>query len=396
MRPIHFIKYCQRRIAKQGNESSWHSITSRTNGPTPTMRTFCSQRQHHPAVTRMQQQQRGHVNYEESSRTNILLNDRFILLLGALAGSAFFSSTLLSHNLEGSSPTRLEQNINDSTIDDEDIKLERILQESIHKKRVRSTKRMEKYEESQLPRDDPETTSELCNSYRKGPCRAVWRQLEWCIRDNGKTNLCDVYIPAVQECLQIHQHLYELIALDTKQTQARDIELDYRFDDKGSLENIQINWQGWYDFLKQEGSLERVKADYAGWNSLDKFVPYYKRFIILEKNAPELVTVQAVIPSVRNGKPLQNVYCLDQDGLLLGILNVESTISKDQSSTLNLSIVPGMTLSITLKALYKENGASHPNKKPYQYDAILCTSGEIELEKIAEQVVPMEDPSKTR
>jgi len=268
----------------------------------------------------------------------------------------------------------------------------------LDKKRLRASRKTVVDLYKNLPEEDPSTTSPLCQTFRQGPCRDDWRKLEFCVRDmytatrgrrNRDTGECDSYIATFRKCWKEDEHthlLYKLIELDVFQQQVRDMELDYRYDDKGSMDP-RMDWTAWLHFLKEEGSLERAEKDCSEWTSLDKFVPLWKRFVILEKK-PFLVNICTTVPPQHGDKSLVAVYALDQDSLVAGY-------SDDGSGRLPVTIVPGMTKTLTIKALYKENSIAHTvdKKKEYELEAILCVSPEMSLASVAQTVVPLQEPS---
>jgi len=257
-----------------------------------------------------------------------------------------------------------------------------------------------KYEN--LPDEDEDTNCLLCKIYRQGPCRPYWRKFEYCVKDQRgekDTGDCDKFVLPFEDCWKEHLSLYELIALDANQIDARDIELDYRYDKKEAIKP-KMEWTAWVEYLKEEGSLERAVEDCAAWRSLDKFVPLWKRFVILEKK-PFLLTVSAAVPRLKDGKQLKAVYALDQDGLVAGFSHCDDEHEQEKakkerkpvgtSQKLDITLVPGMTKTIQVKALYAENSKTHPEKKDYQLDSVLCVGPEMSLEKVASTVVPTEE-----
>jgi hypothetical protein len=248
-----------------------------------------------------------------------------------------------------------------------------------------------------LPDDDEETDCFLCRTHRQGPCRPQWRKFEHCVKDQSgsKDNgSCDKYVKPFEECWKENAELYVLIALDVNQVNVRNIQIDFRFSETKAL-NSKNDWKEWFDFLKDEGSFKKAIEDVAGWRSLDKFVPYWKRFVILEKK-PFIVNTSSIIPVTKDGMSLKVAYAVDQDGLVLGYADYDEQFEIEKAKEekrpvpslhkLMITLVPGMTKGVRVVGLYQEDVLDNKTEpKVHLYETDMTS-----LKDLAREVVPIE------
>jgi hypothetical protein len=197
-----------------------------------------------------------------------------------------------------------------------------------------------------LPDEDEETSCVLCNTFRQGPCRPPWRQLERCFKDGDAdpsgAARCTKYFMAHQECISGYTNLYQLINLDQKQelianTEKAVAEHERVCWPKAVAENF-IDWSQWRSFCKDMGktfqeSLQTkppsgdpqapppVTASNNEPDTTTKpplLLPLWKRGP--ENTEPLLIATEAKVPTEQNGMLLKLAYVVDQDGFALGVV----------------------------------------------------------------------------
>jgi hypothetical protein len=249
-----------------------------------------------------------------------------------------------------------------------------------------------------LPERDKETDCLLCRTHRQGPCRNVWRKFEYCVKDHSKDNtskkggtdaatVCDKYVAPFEECWKRHVNLYTLIALDVHQPVVHDLELEYRPADRRLWDTKSqpvMDWTAWLDFIRQKGSLAKALENMTTWPSLDRQVPLWQRFQILETGDPTVIQVSSAVPTTMEKDGLflqvQVVYALDQDDMLIGYSEYNGDYETQQaakekravSATIELaiSVMPAMTENVRVFALYVENPAkAGPKQKAFLYES---------------------------
>jgi hypothetical protein len=222
--------------------------------------------------------------------------------------------------------------------------------------------------------EDDETNCFLCKTHRQGPCGSFWRPFERCVKDNDEgSTLCDVFIKPFEECWSNHVGVYLLIALAVNQETVVDqIELQYKKKKKKQW-NPKVDWAAWKDLVRQKAGFGHVCRLVEGWEQLEnaKDLVLWKRFQMLEKD-PIVISVSASIPKVKDGKRLCVVYALDQDGQVVGMSEYDQGYEKDKALRENkpipkqhnlvISLIPGMTRSVQIKALFREPDSDSTGK----------------------------------
>ena len=227
-----------------------------------------------------------------------------------------------------------------------------------------SAEPVEKYEN--VPEEDEETDCFLCRTHRQGPCRDVWRNFEYCIkdhRDTGDTSQCDRFVKPFEKCWMEHIQLYLLIALDANKRDLDRIHGALRYQRPIIFEPA-MDWMPWMDFCESENFGIAVKDAYE-WSSIDKSVPYWKRFEFL-KLEPTIVNIASILPVVNDdGLKLKTAYAVDQDGIILGYAEYDEAYEAKKAADENrsvpdnhkliVSLVPGMTNAIRVVAVYRKS-----------------------------------------
>lgn len=237
-----------------------------------------------------------------------------------------------------------------------------------------------------LPVEDEPTHCSICLTYRQGPCRPLWRKVEACTKDNelpskkeqddrekngeGNENEdedddddsnrpdppCLKYMMPWIECASGYRNLYAMIELDTNYTEGiEDLErtaskhLCWMPDDTPSVDWAQ--WQDYVNILNPQWTLPspspseeqptRINVKKPWVSDLfpttrsssktrsesqshpPKKTPLWK--LLDQSSDPELVTVEAKVPSIREDSCSSNkigviecAYAIDQDGHVLG------------------------------------------------------------------------------
>jgi hypothetical protein len=180
-----------------------------------------------------------------------------------------------------------------------------------------------------LPEEDEETGCSMCNTFRKGPCRPVWRKLERCFKDheheeNGAVK-CMRYWTPHSDCLMKHTNLYHLISLDFKQELIEDVQLSTSPEERKAWTPT-VDWSNWIMFVNEVG------LDFQQTIPVeeDQKTPLWQQ--VPEDTEPVLITIKAVIPKQQqdeSGLMLKAAYAVDQDGRVLGF-----TFSKEYGEKL--------------------------------------------------------------
>jgi len=262
-----------------------------------------------------------------------------------------------------------------------------------------------------LPETDEPTDCFLCQTHRKGPCRQFWRKFEYCVKDQSKrqkeanprasantsndegdsaasavtnSTVCDKYVPPFQECWQRHSNLYQMVALEVNQATPPLLYLlqegDPNGDDVRSWEDAEkaphVDWTPWNEFVSQKGALEAAKQMVHGWEghftdnaaTNDKIsgrtmetVPLWQRYEKLGIE-PVFISTTCHIPThQKDGMVLRVAYVVDQDDQVIGmteydaaalLADTDSNNSNQTSHELTILLLPGMTQSIQINALF--------------------------------------------
>ena len=225
-----------------------------------------------------------------------------------------------------------------------------------------------------VPEEDAPTDCFLCRTHRQGPCRSPWRSFEYCAKDHATASdgddddgatRCAVFVKAFQECWMKHLNLYLLIAMTLNQERIREVERECQQQPTQSRTDLQANivWQEWNNVSDQEGFsdlCDRVRAVFANY---DKSTPVWKVYDTFDEE-PFVVNVPCHVPTRRpHGRMLKTVYGLDQDNRAIGLADYDPQyeITKAESEgrepeleshRLVLTLVPGITEAVQIKAVY--------------------------------------------
>jgi hypothetical protein len=265
-----------------------------------------------------------------------------------------------------------------------------------------------------LPDEDEPTHCSICLTYRQGPCRPYWRKVEACTKDNelpekkqendNKENgdeddednrpdpPCLKYMMPWIDCASGYRNLYALIELDTNYTEGiQDLEATSQGFCWVPGQEPSVDWSPWQDYVElinpqwklpkkrpltfrpnkkdtttngNDQSTPTPKADHF-WKSLD------------HSSDPELVQVEATIPTMLGSGILECGYALDQDGNVIGFVygtkpseaakgakasgKSDKTSSDEQDDTadttartvtMTIRLFPGGTRHVVLAAAY--------------------------------------------
>jgi len=246
--------------------------------------------------------------------------------------------------------------------------------------------------------DDDETDCFLCRTNRQGPCQLFWRKFEHCVKDNsGKENesgLCDRYISPLEQCLRKYGTLYMLISMEVQQNdleklwekpeergvsihrineeQAQSIETkpsrNTTRQSNSSSSFFQIDWTRWTEFQETKSS-KALSQTYA---KLPRTRPLWKRFPESGWQKIFSVQVSSTIQVIRRAKldtakseeklVLRIAYAVDQDDNVIGCVEYyppktdngeqKALAPEDDNRELKILLLPGMTETIQIKALY--------------------------------------------
>jgi hypothetical protein len=253
-----------------------------------------------------------------------------------------------------------------------------------------------------LPDHDEETDCLLCRTHRQGPCRTVWRKFEHCVKDhtdndsaNAKT-VCDKFVAPFEECWKQNVNMYTLIAMDVHQEDVHELELEFKGKADRKSWNPVIDWMVWLDFIRKAGSLKEALGEMTAWYSLDRKVPLWQRYQILEeKGDPIVIPVTTTVPTQQGGLLLQVVYAIDQDDMLIGYSEFDADYEEEQAKQekrpvakthqLDIQVLPAMTENLRVFGLYKprENPEMGAGKKPL--NAVLYESPKVSPQTVAKQ-----------
>jgi hypothetical protein len=267
-----------------------------------------------------------------------------------------------------------------------------------------------------LPEVDEETTCDICNTFRKGPCRKYWRKTERCWKE-GDSDKCLPYSTPFLNCSMYYRNLYVLVMLDNFQEYITAMENDAasvavrQFSDGSSHDDgspyVLVDWNPWNEFNKDFGPSfsQTIPTPPSNVHSNNKN-PLWQR--LPKDTEPILVPCNVKIPtrftSLNDVKKLMHLkvaYVTDQDGFVVGkyfkpskfnsddhAANDSANISSDSSDTskndasdnsvisstndsnsshidetdnedahaeISCILLPGETKSITVTAYYSDN-----------------------------------------
>lgn len=273
--------------------------------------------------------------------------------------------------------------------------------EVVETKRTNATDKEDPY--ANLPPDDEPTDCSMCQTFRQGPCRDLWRKLEHCFKDHEGNDVgqhCLDYFRPHSECIGNYLNLYKLIGLPMEQDIVSDIELAIS-DEERKEWNPVVDFGIWKEFIKDAGpdfcETVRGKHDKDPYpmvtlgpeepkgtvpedpNHPLNLLPLWKR--VPENKEPVTVTLNVNLPTEsKEGKILKFGYALDQDGLLLGwksnrgfgkLMDLaakkesegdDPMPSKDEDEEdsspvklLDITVLPGDTKTIQICGFYSES-----------------------------------------
>lgn len=295
-----------------------------------------------------------------------------------------------------------------------------------------------------LPETDEPTHCSICLTYRQGPCRPYWRKVEACTKDNELPDKdeqhddgndskndgdgddddtqqrpdppCFKYMMPWIDCASGYRNLYALIELDTNYTEGiADLEqtASEHYCWVPGKEPFTIDWSPWKEYVeilnphwklpsipvsgqrkqsfkkrKHTRKMDNTKhghtAAEAGsasstpsgrialWKTLD------------QSSDPELVQVEAIVPTKLEGGVLECAYALDQDNHVIGFAYGTkpseaatkagtATVDDDNAGeeddltvTLTIRLLPERTRHVVIAAAYTQVSStttSDNNKK---------------------------------
>jgi hypothetical protein len=251
-----------------------------------------------------------------------------------------------------------------------------------------------------LPDHDEETDCLLCRIHRQGLCRTVWRKFEHCVKDHSNKDsaktVCDKFVAPFEECWKQNVNMYVLIALDVHQEDVHELELEYKGKaDRKSWAPV-IDWTVWLDFIRKAGSLKEALGEMTAWYSLDRKVPLWQRYQILEeKGDPTVIPVSTMVPTQQGGLLLQVVYAIDQDDMLIGYSEFDAEYEEEQAKQekrpvakthqLDIKVLPAMTENLRVFGLYKPKENPDMNSKQKPLNAVLYESPKVSPQTVAKQ-----------
>jgi hypothetical protein len=251
-----------------------------------------------------------------------------------------------------------------------------------------------------LPDHDEETDCLLCRIHRQGLCRTVWRKFEHCVKDHSNKDsaktVCDKFVAPFEECWKQNVNMYVLIALDVHQEDVHELELEYKGKaDRKSWAPV-IDWTVWLDFIRKAGSLKEALGEMTAWYSLDRKVPLWQRYQILEeKGDPTVIPVSTTVPTQQGGLLLQVVYAIDQDDMLIGYSEFDAEYEEEQAKQekrpvakthqLDIKVLPAMTENLRVFGLYKPKENPDMNSKQKPLNAVLYESPKVSPQTVAKQ-----------
>jgi hypothetical protein len=251
-----------------------------------------------------------------------------------------------------------------------------------------------------LPDHDEETDCLLCRIHRQGLCRTVWRKFEHCVKDHSNKDsaktVCDKFVAPFEECWKQNVNMYVLIALDVHQEDVHELELEYKGKaDRKSWAPV-IDWTVWLDFIRKAGSLKEALGEMTAWYSLDRKVPLWQRYQILEeKGDPTVIPVSTTVPTQQGGLLLQVVYAIDQDDMLIGYSEFDAEYEEEQAKQemrpvakthqLDIKVLPAMTENLRVFGLYKPKENPDMDSKQKPLNAVLYESPKVSPQTVAKQ-----------
>ena len=201
-----------------------------------------------------------------------------------------------------------------------------------------------------LPEVDEETTCEICNTFRKGPCRKYWRKTERCWKE-GDADSCLPYSTPFINCSMYYRNLYVLVMLDNFQEYVTVMEEDAKsvavreFSDESTDNNTVpcavVDWNPWNEFNKDFGpSFSQAIPSPPSDEQPHGKLPLWKR--LPTDTEPILVPCNVKIPSLFTSSrddnkrmQLRVAYVTDQDGFVVGKYFKPSKSSSDDEASNN-------------------------------------------------------------
>jgi hypothetical protein len=191
-----------------------------------------------------------------------------------------------------------------------------------------------------LPEQDEPTHCSICLTYRQGPCRPYWRKVEACTKDNelpdkeedDATNTdpqqddeqkpdppCFKYMLPWIDCASSYRNLYALIELDTNYTEGI-VDLEATASDHlcwvSGQEPFTIDWSNWIEYVEILNPQWKLPSSSSSSSSSENSVALWKT--LDQSSDPELVQVEAKVPTIFGGGVLECAYALDQDNHVVG------------------------------------------------------------------------------
>ncbi|KAL3908557.1 MAG: hypothetical protein SGILL_008438 [Bacillariaceae sp.] len=238
--------------------------------------------------------------------------------------------------------------------------------------------------------DEP-THCSICLTYRQGPCRPYWKKVEACTKDHevpdkkegdneesGSSHEDDENRPDDPPCLKYmmpwidcasgFRNLYALIEMDTNYTEGiADLEATAANELCWAPQaEPSVDWSAWQDYVELLNPEWKLPKDA---NVFDDGKQHFWQSLGHSKD-PELVQVEAQVPTTLGEGILECAYALDQNGDVIGFAYgtkpSEAAASKDDKdngddkkdnndsgmASMTIRILPTRTRHVVLAASY--------------------------------------------
>lgn len=246
-----------------------------------------------------------------------------------------------------------------------------------------------------VPDEDVETDCFVCRTHRQGPCRTRWRNFEYCAKDHPDdgSEICAVYVKSFQDCWMQHLNLYLLVAMTINHERIEQIEKNLsKPNQRRPGLRYDIKWDDWNVLFDQEedflGDLMQIKAVF---DRFPKSTPIWKVYETLRED-PFVVNVECRVPTRRkDGRTLKVVYALDQEDRAVGLTDYDKKYEIEKAESqgkepdlethrLILSLVPGVTEAIQIKAVYAHDDTEDDSDDEEEEEEGLATE-ELDIVK---------------
>jgi hypothetical protein len=222
----------------------------------------------------------------------------------------------------------------------------------------------------------------LCRVHRQGPCGALWREMEACLRNSraeSPENPCLVPLRRFRDCWRRHSGLYGLVALDEQGSLVKKMRKENDVASGGPLSSsaVAVDWAPWHQFLSGSAAGADIVKSYRRRISQNGNVryrgPLWKRF---EKHGidPYLVTVLATVPvrvpkGAAGAGAVSHAVAVDQQGRVLGFLEAAKEEGEQRGAEtlpMKIVVIPGLTETVQVQLWTAEEapgGAAGPRRR---------------------------------